>query len=56
MHSVDSSVGWLISGFFAMVGLWVWLGGVVAHGLWRSFAQSAPNDLRPSGPIEPNDR
>lgn len=54
MHSVDSTAGWLISGFFAMVSLWTWLGAVVAHGLWRSFAHSTPNEIRPSGPIEPD--
>ncbi|MDH3627098.1 MAG: hypothetical protein OEV00_05835 [Acidobacteriota bacterium] len=54
MESSASASGWLISGFFAAVGLWVWVGVVVAHGLWRSIAQSEPNAIRGSGPIEPD--
>ena len=41
-----------ISGFQAMVGLWIWCGIVVLHGLWRSFGSPDPDPIRLAGPID----
>ena len=39
-------------GFLVWTLLWLWLGVVVLHGLFRSFFRSEPDPIRPSGPIE----
>ena len=41
-----------ISGFQAMVGLWIWCGVVVLHALWRSFGHAEPDPIRPAGPVD----
>ena len=41
----------MISGFLAIVLLWI-LGGIaLLHGLFRSVMQPDPDKIRPSGPI-----
>ncbi len=36
--------GWMVSGYFAWVALWVWTASVLLYGLRRSF--SRPSDAR----------
>jgi hypothetical protein len=49
-HGTESHAGWIISGFQAIVGLWIWVAAVLLYGLWRSTAKSDPDPIRPSGP------
>ena len=45
-------MGWMVSGYFAWVALWVWCAVVLLYGLWRSFSRPDPDPIRPPGPIE----
>jgi hypothetical protein len=40
----------MITGFMAIVALWVWVGAVLLYALFRSTARSDPDPIRPSGP------
>jgi len=41
----------MISGFSAIVTLWVWLILVLLHALFRSTVRPEPDAIRPSGPV-----
>ena len=47
-HEVQSSAGWIVSGFQAIVILWAWVAVVLLHGLWRSVAKPDPDAIRSS--------
>jgi hypothetical protein len=47
---VEPVSGWMVSGFFAWVTLWVWSAVVLLYALWRSFSRPEPDPIRPSGP------
>jgi len=42
----------MLSGFQAIVFLWVWVAVVLLYGLWRSVAKLDPDPIRPSGPTK----
>ena len=48
---MPSTAGWMISGFSAIVVLWVWVAVVLLHGLVRSTARPDPDPIRASGPV-----
>ena len=51
-HGMESQPGWIVTGYQAIVTLWVWVAAVLLYGLWRSTAQSDPDPIRPSGPTK----
>jgi hypothetical protein len=51
-HQLQPSVGWIVSGFQAVVVLWAWVAVVLIHGLWRSAAKPDPDAIRSSGPTK----
>lgn len=41
----------MLSGFQAIVFLWIWVGVTLLYGLfWRSLYRPEPDPIRPSGP------
>lgn len=52
-HGIETAAGWLINGFEATVGFWVWMALVLLYALYRSVAQPEPDAIRPSGPVQP---
>jgi hypothetical protein len=53
MEPVTQTIhGFMPGGFLVWVLLWIWFGGVLLHGLARSFFRADPDPIRPSGPIE----
>lgn len=54
LHAPDTSAAHgMISGFSAIVALWIWVGAVLLHALFRSTVRSDPDPIRPSGPTGP---
>ena len=51
-HAAEPTSGWIISGFQAIVFLWVWVAVALLYGLWRSAAKPDPDPIRPSGPTK----
>ena len=51
-HGTEPVGGWIINGFEAVAGLWIWVAAVLLHGLWRSTARPEPDSIRPSGPTK----
>lgn len=51
-HGLDAPSGWIVSGFQAIVTLWIWVAAVFLYGLWRSTSQAEPDPIRPSGPTK----
>ena len=47
-----STHGFMPDGQLAWTVLFVWLGLVLLHGCYRSWARPAADAIRPSGPIE----
>lgn len=43
--------GWMLTGFQAQVGLWVWVVLVLLYGFYRSLTGSDPDTIRPAGPV-----
>lgn len=43
--------GWMIDGFLAWIGLWIWLGLAMLHALFRGLHGPDGDPIRPSGPI-----
>jgi hypothetical protein len=53
MGQGHETAGFLLDGARCMIFLGVWCLAVLAHGLfWRSMRSSAPDPIRPSGPID----
>ncbi len=46
------TAGWFITGFHAATATWIWLAGMLLHGLYRSFRSSGADPIRPAGPID----
>lgn len=52
MHEVEAPAGWIVSGFQAVVILWIWVAAALLHGLWRSVAKPDPDAIRSAGPTK----
>jgi len=48
---LEHTEGSIVSGFHAVVGLWVWTMVVLLHAAWRSFFAPSPDPIRETGPI-----
>jgi hypothetical protein len=51
-HETAAATGWIVSGYQAWVILWIWVGVMLLHGLWRSTSRPEPDPVRPSGPTK----